>query len=233
MAKKLYVSDNYIIADFDNGTITEYPRGQSDYSEKDGNFTINEDLGDGKLVIAVSAAATWDNSAGGGTPYSAATLRTFLRQNTGFSLPGTFESLADVPGYAGNANKHLAINATEDGLDAVVPPVAGNGFLYYMVTIDQAGVLAPTVDRAVVNTTGATWTYQYDGIGDYSITSDSAIDITKVFAQVGNNSDALLKPTTYVDSFGNASVSFEKFMLDGAVKADGLTDVTLQIIVVP
>jgi len=98
MAKKLYVSGNYVIADFDNGTITEYSSAGSAYNEKDGNFNINEDLDDGKLIIPVADAGTWFDEART-TPFTDATMRAFLRANTGnFNLPAVATGLPTALG---------------------------------------------------------------------------------------------------------------------------------------
>ena len=98
MAKKLYVSGNYVIADFDNGIITEYPKAQSAYNERNNNFNINEDLDEGKLIIPVADSGTWFDEAGT-TPFTEATLRTFLRANTGnFNTPVSVPGLPTVLG---------------------------------------------------------------------------------------------------------------------------------------
>lgn len=83
MSKELYRSGNYVIADND-GVRTDYPI-VSPYTERNGNFALRNR--EGKLLeIAFAGAGAWTDTEGGaGIAYSEATMRTFLRENTGFS----------------------------------------------------------------------------------------------------------------------------------------------------
>ena len=82
--KQIFKSGNYVIAIDANGYQREFPIGKTVYSERDGNFTITEGEIEGQEIdIKVEDASNWTNDEA--TPYTEATLRQFLRDNTGFS----------------------------------------------------------------------------------------------------------------------------------------------------
>ena len=123
---KLYISGNYIIAEQDTnpGTrVTEYAQNDCVYKLADNVifYQINEQIGDGRLIINVADIGDWYDEAGV-VAFTEATLVTFLRENTGnFSKGGvtSFEDLTDTPSYLGNALKWLRINQLENSLEAV------------------------------------------------------------------------------------------------------------------
>lgn len=84
MAKRIYSSGNYIILDDDLNEEVEISKVGSFYTETSGNFNIHNKETDQKTTIATSAAGTWYDETGL-VAYSESTLRTFLRENTGFS----------------------------------------------------------------------------------------------------------------------------------------------------
>ena len=226
--KKLYVSRNYIIAD-DNGSIKKVGTAKSSYSEAGGNFVAQDEVQRTKIIIPIADAATWLDAESGGSAYDETGMRTFFEDNTAVFNPGgatTFEELSDVPPYAGNGGKPIIVNLAETALEVGVEPVKR-----YLFTIDQAGIIAPTVNRTVVNETGVTWTWQYNSLGEYQISGFTPI--AKVFVICGNNSDALFEPVSYVDGFGTATITFRKTMLNGAATADGLSNVSIEISLAP
>lgn len=164
--KRIYVEGNYVIVDFNNGTVAEYPQSRSVVFEKGSAFNLKED-GGGETSIPYAQAGTWyleDDV----TAYTEATLRTFLRANTGnFNVPVTFSSLPDVPGYAGNAGKPLKVNPTEDGITVGAAPTLDKEEV--VLDFNQAGVDPPSVTKPYSNTI-KTFTGAYIGIGVYHIT---------------------------------------------------------------
>jgi hypothetical protein len=84
MAKEIYKSGNYIVTvDADNNSRL-FPIGKTVYDEYNSVFRLTEGLiEDDQLVISYADSTNWvDDSA---VAYTEATLRTFLRENTGFS----------------------------------------------------------------------------------------------------------------------------------------------------
>ena len=76
--KKIYLSDNYVIIDL-AGVLIPFPP-QSEYTDNLDSFYLksNED----EFIVGFTEVATFFNLAGD-TAYTEATLRIFLRQNTG------------------------------------------------------------------------------------------------------------------------------------------------------
>tara|TARA_R110001632_G_scaffold4295_2_gene18194 strand:+ start:4700 stop:5029 length:330 start_codon:yes stop_codon:yes gene_type:complete len=84
MAKKLYRSGNYIIAD--NGEIrTDYAMSSS-YTERNGNFTLTNRERQ-TLVIEFNDAINWVSAEFEGFPYTEDKMRSFLRENTSIYSP--------------------------------------------------------------------------------------------------------------------------------------------------
>jgi len=221
--KKLYISGNFIIAD-DNGAIKRVASGKSSYKEDGFNFIIKDEVQRATIIILIADASNWFDEAGV-VAFSEATMRTFCLNEAGnFNSPGatSFEDLSDVPGYSGNGGSPLIINQSEDGVG-----VGSKQAKRYLFTIDQASTNAPTVNRTVMNETDLVWTWAYVNAAQYQISALVAIE--KVFVICGSNSDALFKPTQYVDAFGTATITFQKSMIDGAVVADGLSNVSIEI----
>lgn len=76
---KIYVSGNYLIVDSPDG-LTEFACKQAVYNITGKNISIKQD--NLKINIPLSEVANYTNEAGN-TPYTIATLTTFLRANTG------------------------------------------------------------------------------------------------------------------------------------------------------
>lgn len=121
MAKRLYIKGNYVIADND-GVFSEYPTSRSAYTTTDSAYLIIEQIDKGTLVIPFTEIGDWLDAEVGGDPFTDATLKQFLQNNTAnFNKGGatTFGELTDVPPYLGNAQKWLRINNLENGIEAV------------------------------------------------------------------------------------------------------------------
>lgn len=84
MAKRIYTENNYILVDNDNGNVEEIPMQGSFYNESTQSVSIVNPNASINVPILVSDVANWYDEAGT-TPYSLATLKTFLRTNTGFN----------------------------------------------------------------------------------------------------------------------------------------------------
>ena len=82
--KKLYISGNYIIADFGTGTVTEYPMNKCSYTLEDGYYKVKEEIYDGEFTVLIAEIGTWFDETGA-IAYTEGSLVTFLRANTGFN----------------------------------------------------------------------------------------------------------------------------------------------------
>lgn len=97
MAKDLYRSGNYVIAVDAEGYQREFPCGKTVYSERDGNLIIKEGQIEGQeITIKTGDAENWTNESE--VAYTEATMRTFLRDNTGFNsaLGGSRAEVGDI-----------------------------------------------------------------------------------------------------------------------------------------
>lgn len=146
MAKKLYLQDKYIVVDYDDGTFDYIPAKDCVFEKTTTGISIQNRVTDVSVGIDDADAGTWDNSAGGGTPYTPATLLDFCIANTANfnSAVTSLEDVPDVPAYSGNSGKHLAVNGTEDGLEWQTPPSGGGGDLL-IIRIDGTTPLTFTV----------------------------------------------------------------------------------------
>lgn len=83
MAKRIYVSDNYIIVD-NEGDVKTFSMTHSEYDEADDQLTLRKYPNKANEVFGFSDIPNWSDEADA-VAYSVATLRTFLRVNTGFN----------------------------------------------------------------------------------------------------------------------------------------------------
>lgn len=81
--KKIYLSDNYIIVDID-GKLASFPKGFTEYEESSDSFYIRRISTKQGLIIPFQESTSW-YAEDGITPYDTASLRTFLRVNSGFN----------------------------------------------------------------------------------------------------------------------------------------------------
>ena len=89
-----------------------------------------------------------------------------------------------------------------------IKPGTLDGFKKYFALITQTGTSAPTVIE-LVNSTGATFTPYYDGVGAYMLEPSSAIfaDHDKVGVHISDILDANGKSDAYIDSSDNIFIS--------------------------
>lgn len=80
MAKTLYTSNNFVIAD-DNGSQKQVSTSKSSYKEENDTFIMIDDVTRKRIVIPFSEAGEWLDAETGGSAYTEATLRTFIRAN--------------------------------------------------------------------------------------------------------------------------------------------------------
>lgn len=112
MAKEIYKSGNYIVTvDADNNSRL-FPIGKTVYDEYNSVFRLTEGLiEDDQLVISYADSTNWvDDSA---VAYTEATLRTFLRENTGFS-PASGGSGAEWGGITGTLSTQTDLQSELD-----------------------------------------------------------------------------------------------------------------------
>ena len=89
MAKKLYISGNYIVADKDNGSpLLHFPQSQSAFHGDANSYNLialASGTGGGDFLdILYTDITDWYDEAGS-VAFSAATMLSFLRDNSGFS----------------------------------------------------------------------------------------------------------------------------------------------------
>jgi len=114
MAKEIYKSGNYIITvDADNKSRL-FPIGKTVYDEHNSVFRITEGvIEDDQLTIAFSDSANWsDDSA---AAYTEATLRTFLRDNTGFRPASGGSGAAPIGADLMKTNQTVSYRTGDDG----------------------------------------------------------------------------------------------------------------------
>ena len=114
MAKEIYKSGNYIITvDADNKSRL-FPIGKTVYDEHNSVFRITEGvIEDDQLTISFSDSTNWvDDSA---AAYTEATLRTFLRDNTGFRPASGGSGAAPIGADLMKTNQTVSYRTGDDG----------------------------------------------------------------------------------------------------------------------
>ena len=114
MAKEIYKSGNYIVTvDADNNSRL-FPIGKTVYDEYNSVFRLTEGLiEDDQLVISYADSTNWvDDSA---SAYTEATLRTFLRENTGFRPASGGSGAAPVGATLMKTNQTVSYRTGDDG----------------------------------------------------------------------------------------------------------------------
>jgi hypothetical protein len=112
MAKEIYKSGNYIVTVDADDNSRLFPIGKTVYDEYNSVFRLTEGLiEDDQLVISYADSTNWvDDSA---VAYTEATLRTFLRENTGFS-PASGGSGAEWGGITGTLSTQTDLQSELD-----------------------------------------------------------------------------------------------------------------------
>ena len=114
MAKEIYKSGNYIITvDADNKSRL-FPIGKTVYDEHNSVFRITEGvIEDDQLTISFSDSTNWvDDSA---AAYTEATLRTFLRDNTGFRPASGGSGAAPIGADLMKTGQTISYGSGDDG----------------------------------------------------------------------------------------------------------------------
>jgi len=114
MAKEIYKSGNYIVTvDADNNSRL-FPIGKTVYDEYNSVFRLTEGLiEDDQLVISYADSSNWvDDSA---VSYTEATLRTFLRENTGFRPASGGSGAVPVGASIMKTNQTVSYRQGDDG----------------------------------------------------------------------------------------------------------------------
>ncbi len=114
MAKEIHKSGNYIVTvDADNNSRL-FPIGKTVYDEYNSVFRLTEGLiEDDQLVISYADSTNWvDDSA---VAYTEATLRTFLRENTGFRPASGGSGAAPVGASIMKTGQTVSYNSKDDG----------------------------------------------------------------------------------------------------------------------
>ncbi len=123
---------------------------------------------------------------------------------------------------------------TNEAAIAAIP--AGDGVKRKALFINQAPIpQIPERDPALVDfdNTGYVWEFTYVAPGTFTLRTASGATVDKIFVNVGNNNDAVLKVDSIVDSFGTIDITISKYMLDGSPAVDGLTTVSLEVLIMP
>ena len=114
MAKEIYKSGNYIVTVDADDNSRLFPIGKTVYDEYNSVFRLTEGLiEDDQLVISYADSTNWvDDSA---SAYTEATLRTFLRENTGFRPASGGSGAAPVGATLMKTNKSISVRTGDDG----------------------------------------------------------------------------------------------------------------------
>ena len=104
MAQKVDVDGNYLIITDSTGYVREFAKSKSVYNERDNQFELKEIIDASSYFIPFAEVGNWENDLA--VAYTEATLRAFLRANTGnFNTPVSVAGLPTV----------LGVNNTTDG----------------------------------------------------------------------------------------------------------------------
>lgn len=114
MAKEIYKSGNYIVTVDADDNSRLFPIGKTVYDEYNSVFRLTEGLiEDDQLVISYADSTNWvDDSA---VAYTEATLRTFLRENTGFRPASGGSGAAPVGATLIKTNQTVSLRTGDDG----------------------------------------------------------------------------------------------------------------------
>jgi len=114
MAKEIYKSGNYIVTVDADDNSRLFPIGKTVYDEYNSVFRLTEGLiEDDQLVISYADSTNWvDDSA---SAYTEATLRTFLRENTGFRPASGGSGAAPVGATLMKTNQLVSYATGDDG----------------------------------------------------------------------------------------------------------------------
>ena len=114
MAKEIYKSGNYIVTVDADDNSRLFPIGKTVYDEYNSVFRLTEGLiEDDQLVISYADSTNWvDDSA---VSYTEATLRTFLRENTGFRPASGGSGAASVGADLMKTNQTVSYRTGDDG----------------------------------------------------------------------------------------------------------------------
>jgi hypothetical protein len=83
MALKLYAEGLYLIRENLAGDeLLDHPKKWTYYTERGGAFRIVDTVNQAEFSIAIANVGDWATDAGGLTPYTESTMRTFLQANT-------------------------------------------------------------------------------------------------------------------------------------------------------
>ena len=114
MAKEIYKSGNYIVTVDADDNSRLFPIGKTVYDEYNSVFRLTEGLiEDDQLIISYADSTNWvDDSA---VAYTEATLRTFLRENTGFRPASGGSGAAPVGATIMKTGQTVSYNSKDDG----------------------------------------------------------------------------------------------------------------------
>ena len=112
MAKEIYKSGNYIVTVDADDNSRLFPIGKTVYDEYNSVFRLTEGLiEDDQLIISYADSSNWVDDLA--AAYTEATLRTFLRENTGFS-PASGGSGAAWGGITGTLSTQTDLQSELD-----------------------------------------------------------------------------------------------------------------------
>ena len=114
MAKEIYKSGNYIVTVDADDNSRLFPIGKTVYDEYNSVFRLTEGLiEDDQLIISYADSTNWvDDSA---VAYTEATLRTFLRENTGFNPASGGSGAAPIGADLMKTNQTVSYRTGDDG----------------------------------------------------------------------------------------------------------------------
>lgn len=175
----LYLDENYIIADDNaNGRRYTFPRTNTYYDEEKDSFMIKRLSGTNELLIPHKEVGLWTDDLG--TAFSVASLRLFLRLNTGFKLGGDgaplTKTVVENLGFVDQTQTEQ-IAATAAANAALTPEkeaeITSNVSDQVSINLNQQGVITdPNLQSALVSDR-ENYKTEYNGSGGGTIFDES------------------------------------------------------------
>jgi hypothetical protein len=189
MANKLYTNENYVIWEIDGTPTGEYSKSHCVYRETTTSFIIKEEIDDGtaNILKADVDAGEWLDELD--APYTVASLRTWLRTNSGFntagggSSAGKFGISDDAGNYTYYSDLGTAIAAASLGNTIVQ-------FTNYKETVSSSIFLKNGIN---INLNG--YTYEYAVADNIDTLSDGGFAVTSTIFNGTLKRTGALAPT--------------------------------------
>lgn len=201
MAKRIFLDQNYIAVDLDNGGELKYfAQGISFVKINDTHYQLyggEFNQGDYQTFL-ISDSANW-YAEDGTTAYSSTTLKTFLLSNTGFKLAGGSASTTDLENR---------IIVTQSNKDSTLGSIIDSTKEYFLDGIIDMGATQITVPPSGIEIKG----FSFDTSGLYSDEDNYTMFISESI-EIGSGN--VLLTDFYIEVIGSASKVYELYDATG------------------